>query len=137
LDISIQEKGRIAKAVIDAFPENQGNKRHNRNRPLLAAIAIYVAENPGASTQDVVTHFKFHGFGKSHNAALTNAGYYLKCLNKAGILKSKKESRFVPKKSTVLASGEVKVLGLNKPVKNHTAVWSIAEPSPDDELQTD
>lgn len=111
----------IAQRIVDAFPEVKGKRGRKPNRPRLAAVAFYVWENRGCTTEELADHFGTQEYWSD----LQRYRRILWHLETAGIVRGERHDRYVPPGHYVKHG---KVLGgMGARVDAHTLLWHPAD----------
>lgn len=119
VELSPVEKNEIAKRIIETYPTTGRGK--SIDRPLYAAIAIYVAEHPSCTTLQVSKQFSTN---KHRLAAMGQVRVKLTRLAEDGVLSMSLGSVFVPG-GPKFYDGKI-VPGPGTPMKiEHRAEWSL------------
>jgi len=113
LEISDVDRNRFAQLVLDNFTDKF-------DRPLLAAILIYIAEHPECTTVTIKRRFKITSPTGGYEKAMGLTHNFLNQLRDQDLLENDKSARFVP--TTMRRDGRP---GLGKIVQEHTAKWRV------------
>lgn len=107
----------IARRVIDAFPQSRAGQV---NRARRAAILIFIAEHPGATTEQLARKMHMYNYEVKRAQRLSQMFRFLHELEGRGLVTRTLHQRFVPPSASTYGPG------LGKMVGEHSARWYLA-----------